>query len=559
MIAKLRSIGSWPFWAGFLLIALMAILLLGSTPISSQAPLTVEALQISKSVNMPSVLPGQVPAPLYTVSFTNTSMTPVALDVVTDVLPIGFEFLEMHDTSDVHDDPHDAVEPEIVWQGPIEVPGDSTLSLVYAVGVPETIEPSATPYENSVTAATDGTLVGPASAKLVVGEAEKSYAYLPLIHHNYKYPSFTVSKTANPTVVQVGTGDTVVYALDIVNEGDDPAILESVVDILPEGFVFQGMEPGSDLAANPSGTSGTITWNGPWVVPARSDFSVIYRVTPNEAPGEYINSVSVASSNALVPAEPASASVTVQPPTLLEEHFESGIGRWTKFLNYWRLTEEQWYHGQDDGVGGSGAATQNCTLGKVDPLRGAEDALLMYMGEGAESWTNYRVETKVLLRGGITETEDGDPIWILEGGYPVGLWVRGQLLELEPDKGGGNLTGYYVVLGGKPGKDMFVRLAQLQTLTDCWGLACENPQNLYDFNNPHTLTESRMDFSFERNQWYTLVVEVEGNWIRAWVNGALAIEYQDTKEPFLTGTVGLKTYKSWTVSFDDVVVTPLSD
>jgi uncharacterized repeat protein (TIGR01451 family) len=441
MTTKLRSINSWPFWTGFLLIALMAILVLGSTPISSQEPLTTEALQIGKSVNVPSVLPGQVPAPLYTVSFTNTSMTAATIDAITDVLPIGFEFLGMHATSDVADPPDDAVEPEIVWQGPIEVPGDSTLSLVYAVNVPETIEPSVTPYENSVTAASDGALLGPASAELVVGEAGTTYTYLPLIHHNYTYPSFTVSKTADPTVVQVGTGETVVYTVDILNEGDDPAVLESVVDVLPQGFVFQGMEPGSDVAANPSGTSGTITWTGPWAVPARSDLSVIYRVTPNEAPGDYVNYVSVTSSNAHVPAEPASASVTVQPPTLLEEHFESGIGRWTKFLNYWRLTEEQWYHDSNDGVGGSGAATHDCTAGKTDPLRGAEDALLMYMGEGAESWTNYRVETKVLLRGGISETSDGDAIWVLEGGYPVGLWVRGQLLELEPDKGAGNITG----------------------------------------------------------------------------------------------------------------------
>jgi hypothetical protein len=33
----------------------------------------------------------------------------------------------------------------------------------------------------------------------------------------------------------------------------------------------------------------------------------------------------------------------------------------------------------------------------------------------------------------------------------------------------------------------------------------------------------------------------------------------DSKEPFLTGTVGFKTYKSWTVSFDDIIVTPIND
>ncbi len=33
--------------------------------------------------------------------------------------------------------------------------------------------------------------------------------------------------------------------------------------------------------------------------------------------------------------------------------------------------------------------------------------------------------------------------------------------------------------------------------------------------------------------------------------------YTDPKEPFLLGTVGLKTYKAKWISYDDIVVTPL--
>jgi hypothetical protein len=275
-------------------------------------------------------------------------------------------------------------------------------------------------------------------------------------------------------------------------------------------------------------------------------------VTAGAAAGDFVNSVTLTGLGGGVQQEPASATLSVERGVLLEDNFNAGIGQWTKFLNYWRLKDEQWYWGPSDGFASSGAATHDCTLGKTDPERGAEDALLMYLGAGSEQWTDYRVETKLLLRGGMSDGE-----WTLEGGYPVGLWVRGHYQDVGDEDTAGWVTGYYLVIGGKTNKEMFVRLAQLQTLTDCWDQACDNPQNLYDFNNPHELQTNKLDFSFERNRWYTLVVEVRGDRIMAWVDGVLGMDYTDTKEPFLTGTVGFKTYKSWTVSFDDIIVTPL--
>jgi uncharacterized repeat protein (TIGR01451 family) len=240
---------------------------------------------------------------------------------------------------------------------------------------------------------------------------------------------------------------------------------------------------------------------------------------------------------ARVSAGPATAPVTVEPCVLLAEDFDDGISRWTKFLNYWRLTDAQWYWGQNDGYGGSGAANHECCN---DPYHEAEDAVLMYLGEGAELWTDYRVEAKFNFH---------------EGAGPVGLWVRGQY---EPsDTRCQWMTGYYVVVGGRATSDYHtVKISQLQTATDCWLPVCDNPQNLYCFNNPHDLAEVQLPGSFTRDTWHTLAVEVRDANIKVWYDGELSLDYTDPKEPFLFGTVGLKTYKANWISYDDIVVTP---
>jgi hypothetical protein len=278
---------------------------------------------------------------------------------------------------------------------------------------------------------------------------------------------------------------------------------------------------------------------------------LIYRVTPSQTEGQYTNAVNVTAQQAFVPVQPAVATVTVEKGILLEDHFENGMDRWTRFTNYWRVKDpNQWYGEMGDGVNDSGAATHDCYVG----TQVADDALLMYLGEGAEQWTDYRVETKMLLRGGCDE-EGG---LLPGGGYPIGLWVRGQY---EPsDTRAQWVTGYYVVVGGGyGGKHHYVRLSQIQTATDCREQACENPENLYNFNNTYLLTETTgLEGEFSRWVWHTLVVEVRGARIQVWLDGEAVIDYTDDKEPFLTGTVGFKTFKSQTASFDDIIVTPLN-
>ena len=152
--------------------------------------------------------------------------------------------------------------------------------------------------------------------------------------------------------------------------------------------------------------------------------------------------------------ESSRAQTPVDPDSdlLLEEHFDDGISRWTKFLNYWRLTDAQWYWGQFDGWNASGAANHECCSTYPE----AHSALLMYLGDGAESWTDYRIEVKFNLH---------------QGAGPVGLWVRGQY---EPSEIRCQwMTGYYVTVGGQPYNDYHVaKIAQLQTQTDCWFSSC---------------------------------------------------------------------------------------
>ena len=661
MILKKSEHSSGLFFAGILFVALVVIVIGGGITATGQDAVT---LGISKSVNVVSVVPGQAPAPIYTVTFSNPNTTTVVIDSIADTLPIGFQFVDMHPSSDWPYGPDDDIEPVITWLGPITVPATGTLSLVYSVFVPGTVLPSITPYVNSVVAVAEGNLVGPTTAKLLVGEAdlalsktvwpervinggiitytvaltnsgyvsstvdlisdtldpsltflgmaddsdvltlpqtisnalvwtgalqmpplsslhvryrvatsaapgwsypcnrvdvhtgdgalgpaetcitvgpEKAFIYLPLTLANYTIPRLAIDKSASPTSVMAGSGETIVYTVDILNDGYGDATIQSVYDLLPSGFSFVSMEPGSDVSTNPSGTSGTITWNGPFVVPGNGQLTIIYRVSPSAVPGDYVNTVDLTPLTTVIPPEPASATVTVEPATLLEDDFEdSNLPGWEPFLNYGRLGPGQWYWDADDGFNSSGGVTQDRW---AVPGIEAEDALMMYLAPGAEDWTNYRLETKIILR---------------TVNYPHGVWVRGQYEDVGSADPGGWATGYYIMVGGSVNESThFVRLMQLQTLTDCWGNACNNPGNLYDFNNPHELISVKKNGQLQRYQWYTLTVEVNGNRIKAWLNGDLYIDYVDTKEPFLTGTIGLKTFKADTVSFDDVIVTPL--
>ena len=508
-------------------------------------PLPAEALEVtlSKEASPARVVTGGLIT--YTVVFTNSSDQAATLDAITDTLDASLSFEGMLAGSDVPAAPV-PVGDALVWEGPINVPAQGTLTLLYQA---RTAGSTAWSYPcNSVQAAAGGVQVGPAAACVTAGPA-RAYLFLPLVTDGFHFAHLTLAKTAAHAVV--APGQLVTYTVTVANIGDQPGTVSTVVDVLPAGFAFHSMATGSDVTANPVGTSGTITWSPAASVQPGASLELIYRATASQVPGTYNNQVSITSGNALV--LDGSSSAPVMVALTLVDDFEDGIGLWTPFLNYpSRLEPGQWYWGATDGVGGSGAATHSCC---VSDDKEAADALLMYLGAGAEQWTDYRVETKLLLRGGV----DKDGNWSLVDGDPIGLWVRGQY---EYEEGvtirAQWVTGYYVVVAGKPNRDnLVVRLTQMQTLDDCVGDACDNPQNLYCFNNVYLLAETPLYKPFYRNQWYELAVEVRGPRIIVWLDDQKVIDYVDTKAPFLTGTVGFKTHETWTASFDDLSVTPL--
>lgn len=349
-----------------------------------------------------------------------------------------------------------------------------------------------------------------------------------------------IYRVTAPTTPGLYTNQVSVSGL-AVNLPQEPAEATVSVDVPIAGLTASNDGPtheGQPTTLSAQVTAGTnvvYTWD--FGDGSNDTGQVVTHVYP--AVGDYTATVTAQNG---ISQQVATTPVTIQPAVLLQEDFEAGWGRWTEFLNYhYRLAPGQWYWDSNDGYNGSAAVTQNAYA--VDGKE-AEDALLMYLQPGSENWTNYRVEAKMILR-----TDN----------YPHGLWVRGQY---DPEKAvddiAGWVTGYYIMVGGnKTASTHYVSLKQLQTLTDCWDQACNNPENLYDFNNPHELTYTKKDGALARYTWHTVVVEVVGANIKVWLNGVLYIDYTDSKEPFLTGTVGLKTFKADTVSFDNILVTPL--
>lgn len=371
--------------------------------------------------------------------------------------------------------------------------------------------------------------------------------FLPSLLNGFEAAWLEVTKTVSPTTLVVNGAEVVTYTVTITNSGGSTGTLLSVVDTLPPGFIFSEMADGSHVTARPEGTTGPITWSGSWSLAPDQVLRLIYRVIPSQVPGWYTNEVSVTAAAARVPQEPAEATLQILPAVLMEEGFESGIGRWTPFLNHRRLEPGQWYHGPGDGYLGSGGLTHDCCTG----TKVASDALMMYLQPGAEDWTNYRVETKLYLTGGVTKDGDPEP----NSGDPIGLWIRGHYQDSEYESQW--VSGYYVVLVGKSDSDShFVRLAKMQQPGDCE--ACLKPYRMYNFDNPMFKARSAdLPGPFEHHRWYTLAVEVRGANIQVSLDGQPVLDWTDPLLPYLSGTVGLKVHETKTATFDDIIVTPL--
>ncbi|NOZ04955.1 MAG: DUF11 domain-containing protein [Chloroflexi bacterium] len=475
----------------------------------------------------------------YTVRITNTGFADGVVDIVTDTLPNGVTFDAITSGSDIAATP-DGTAGEIHWTGPFTVAAQSAQTLSYRVQTPNETEDIT--ETNQVWIQSGSTILGPAATSVTVGP-KRYFAYFPMLVRRWGLPDFFLHKSVNPPLAS--RGSIITYTVDIENQGSEAGALSRITDSLPSGFTFDSIVPGGDITTAPLISGNDLIWSGTFPVPGSGHSTFSYRVQSAGTAGTYTNTVTALAAPPEYAVHPASAVVTLRTDKLLQEDFETGAPNWVPFLNYWRLHPEQWFWDSEDGVNGGGAYTTHAWFGASSPDKGAEDGVAMYLGPGAQQWTDYRYEVKANVRA-----RDGDGT--------IGVWFRGQYEERD-DGSGQWLTGYYLVMGGNPTRNSwFVRLTQMQIPGDCTGAACSNPGNLYDFSNPMELDFTRFTGTFQDNHWYDIVIEVRGAHIQAWVDGVLAIDYVDEDLPFLQGTVGFKSYKLHPASWDEVVVTPLN-
>lgn len=491
---------------------------------------------VTKSVWPEEVYAGRLVT--YTVTFDNQGTGDEVLDAISDTLPAGFAFVSMQAGSDIAQAPT-GTSGMITWSGPFTVTASAPVSLVYQVRT--ALAGGVVTPTNRVEAMVGGEVAGPASASVTV---LKNKVYLPLVFSKFAMPHFGVTKEVAPAEVE--EGETVVYTVRFVNKGHLPGILMTIEDKLPSGFTFLGMGAGSDVTNLPSGTTGTIVWNGPYVVDPQAELTVVYRVQAASAGGTYVNEVTATTMTGHRPEAPGRATVRVKPSLFFAEDFEDGIDRWTPYTNIRRMNEDQWFWDHWAGYDGSHAYTHYALGGTTDVDDAAEDTLTMYLGEGSEQWEDYRYS--VMLNA--------------LGGKQIGVWFRGTYRESE--NRGQWVTGYYCTIKVRRDNNTdSMKLFQLRTEEEpgdeTW------PPYWYHVTNPLLLEEVFLDTPVERDEWHKMTVEVEGPRIKCYVDDELGIDFVDDEgSVFLNGTVGFYAYgdpyKQTTVGvfkYDDVLVEPL--
>jgi len=472
-------------------------------------------IAVTKSVSPQEVLAAEVVT--YTVTLENTGNDAGVVDLISDTLPLGFEFKGMLPGGTITDPPIGTA-GTIAWEGPFAMPIGAQKTLIYqartsmASGLESPI--------NKVVAVYGGKHSAPGAAAVTV---KPHLIYLPLTLKTYTAPYFVTTKTVAPLAVY--ENEEVVYTVQFTNPGDDPALLDTIFDNLPPEFTFMNMESGSDITASPVvQPDNTLRWGGPFSPTGPGGtLTLKYRVHVGTETGTYENRVTATTLIGKAPVEPGRATVVVREPILLWEDFESGTDGWEPFLNYWRLEPEQWYLRSGGGYAGSKGMRHTYWLGATDPERGAHDALYMYQGPGSDQWTNYRLEVR--------SRSDAKGI--------LGLWVRGKYIPNQPS--GRYVEGYYVTW--QPGRNRGVDLSRLSNTGDSAGA----------FYDPVYLTSG--GFEMEDNQWYLLAVEVRGSNIKVFVDGINVIDFNDAT--YSRGTIGFYGYKMENAGFDNVLVTPL--
>lgn len=483
------------------------------------------------------------------VTISNKGMAPAEFDVVAVQLPDGATYVGQAVGSDV-DDVAKVAEGWLLWTGPFDLPPNTEFTIRYWLVVSELAVPG-----NHIVQATART------GEQILASAESPLTWLParpsepglfepvqIETTNPTSPqAVVINKVADPTVVQPGTS--VVYTVTFTNSGQ-AVDLDTITDVLPPPLKYVGLAAGSEISDEPNWAAPNAVWTGPYRVPAGGTLTLRYWVrVPLETPANtppYRNRVTATSGSTTF--GPARADLRVwkpiaylpfvirtsKPPITLpfEDSFDQGLSsNWVVFENFPGLKKADWVWegGQNPAWGWYRYNPYSATGSDWKGF-----ALSMYLGTGAQEWTDYQIVTTLRARKGKL----------------AGLWFRGTYENLG-DMSGKRVGGYYVHI--KP-EDETVYLWRIRPETRMYADAVV----VADSN------DFKPDIS--ATQWYDLKVAVQGATIKVWLREAkpltddsgyqLLIDWTDSAPVYVKGTVGFTAYRTDAI-YNYIKVTPL--
>ncbi|MBC7545477.1 MAG: DUF11 domain-containing protein [Candidatus Sericytochromatia bacterium] len=293
------------------------------------APVTVNgAPQISteKTVTPASVLSYQTV--VYKIKIRNASTAPVSgvVSGITDSLPTGFQYQPGTSLISTNDIAYVAFQDPTGTTGTIAWSGGAGFNITLAAGAERylkfTVQAGGSPGTFMNTATAQGLNFLDVSTGLTA-PVTVSNGPVVTVCKGAATPIDTTSACGAAATVAAGGGQ-IAYTMTLTNTG--PVSADSVVisDTLPTGFSFIAgstaisVNGGAFLATGDcSPGSGTVTWSGPFSVPANGNIRLRFNAQTTTTSGSYNNTAGATGSNISPVTSGATATVTVGTPPLI--------------------------------------------------------------------------------------------------------------------------------------------------------------------------------------------------------------------------------------------------
>jgi uncharacterized repeat protein (TIGR01451 family) len=119
----------------------------------------------------------------------------------------------------------------------------------------------------------------------------------------------STTKTADQATAQPGAADG--YTITVANPNTSSVTLDSITDTLPVGFTYTPGSTTGVTSADPSVSGQTLTWTGPFAVPAGGSISLHFGVMVSSTSGDYLNEATAAATGFTVAPTGPTAQITV--------------------------------------------------------------------------------------------------------------------------------------------------------------------------------------------------------------------------------------------------------